>query len=245
MGKTRRVKLKSGETCLVDSEDYDVVIQHNWFAKRSGRTCYARANITLPDGKMSSIYMHRLVLGLEYGDGIEVDHINHNGLDNRKSNLRTGTHKQNILNRGHTYGASKYKGVTLHNQYNKYVARITVNKKMHHIGLFDNEEDAARAYDRVAILEFGDYACTNFPREDYDVSDLVSLKQILQDRSTNKSSQYIGVTWSKYHKKWQSYMKINGKQITLGYFDSEVDAAKARDIAIKKHGLNVRFNFTR
>jgi hypothetical protein len=103
--------------------------------------------------------MHRLIMGAEPGQ--EIDHINGNGLDNRKENLRVATRKENQQNRHITWGNSTYKGVYWEKQKNKWRARIFVSGKCVHLGFFLTEKEAAVAYNQGAIKYFGSFACLN------------------------------------------------------------------------------------
>jgi hypothetical protein len=115
--------------------------------------------------------MHRLVIDVL--PGCYCDHINHNGLDNRKANLRVSTHKQNVWHRrkfsGRTYDGlkrpsrSRYKGVDWSNDIKRWRVRIRVNGKRIYLGSFDNEIDAAKAYDIAAKKYRGEFAFLNFP----------------------------------------------------------------------------------
>jgi len=106
--------------------------------------------------------MHRMIMHAP--KHLCCDHIDHNGLNNRKSNLRLCTNAQNTHNqRIRPNGTSKYKGVSWHRPNNKWVARIAFKRKRMHIGIFDNQMEAAMAYDDKAIELFGEFACVNLP----------------------------------------------------------------------------------
>ncbi len=159
----RRIKLSRGKYAIVDDDDYYRLARYKWYAQKAWNTYYAVRNGPRRAGaKQKSILMHREVL--QVGDGLVVDHINHNGLNNRKANLREATFSQNNYNRrGNLKNcSSKYKGVHLHRG-KKWRAMIKVNKKSMHIGSFDDEAEAARAYDKTARELQGDFATTNFP----------------------------------------------------------------------------------
>ena len=107
--------------------------------------------------------MHREVI--DPPDHLFVDHINHNGLDNRNANLRTATAMQNSYNRVHftKNPSSKYKGVSWRKQTKKWDVQIRYNGKTKFIGSFENETEAAKAYDEVAKKHQGEFAVLNFP----------------------------------------------------------------------------------
>jgi hypothetical protein len=91
---------------------------------------------------------------------MEVDHINHNGLDNRRINLRIATARQNKQNtKIQKSNTSGYKGVT--KDRTKWRAMIRISGKRVHLGMFDDKRDAAIAYNRAAIKYHGDFACIN------------------------------------------------------------------------------------
>lgn len=141
---------------LIDDEDYELIAGHNWFASNSRADhWYARMNL---NGR--TVLMHRFLTG---GKFKQVDHINGDGLDNRRSNLREVTAIQNQQNRRkqRRKASSRYKGVCFVNKHQSWEARIYINTKQTYIGKFNNEEDAARAYDEVAKEHFGEFALLN------------------------------------------------------------------------------------
>jgi len=107
--------------------------------------------------------MHHEVI--EIPEGFITDHINQNGLDNREANLRAATYAQNVCNRRKfsKTSRSKYKGVGWKKPMNKWTAQIGVNNKMKFLGYFENELDAARAYDNAARKYHAQFAALNFP----------------------------------------------------------------------------------
>jgi hypothetical protein len=108
--------------------------------------------------------MHTLLMGER--DGYTVDHVNGNGLDNRRSNLRWATRSQQRLNTHAGRGRSLYKGVSWAPRQRKWVACISLDGKNCHLGYFDQEDEAARAYDAAAVVAFQAFACLNFPPEE-------------------------------------------------------------------------------
>lgn len=165
------VVLSQGKVAVVDDEDLPFVNRRKWFAHRTpkpgGDVWYATRSARPPEvPKATMVYMHRELMGNP--TGLQVDHENGCGLDNRRSNLRVATHGQNCHNQRKTRGVSKYKGVTFCN--NPYL-RLRWEAKLNKEGIcvlrerFATEEEAARAYDTVAVQEFGEFARLNFPGE--------------------------------------------------------------------------------
>jgi len=151
------IPLTQGKFAIVDAEDYDRLNQDKWYAGKCKNTYYAGR---VEGGK--TIKMHREIMHAP--KGVLVDHINHNGLDNRKSNLRLCTHAQNCYNQqACATGTSKYKGVSWHKSNSKWSARIRCDRKFYNLGEFDNQMEAAMAYDDKAVELFGEFAYLNFP----------------------------------------------------------------------------------
>ena len=158
----RRIPLTQGKYAIVDPEDYGRLSKYKWHAIKSRNTFYASRSIHLGNRKWQHIKMHREIL--DAPDHLFVDHINHHGYDNRKANLRTATHRQNSYNRIHfrKYQSSKYKGVSLNKRKMKWIAQIRYEGGHKFIGYFDNEIDAAKAYDEAAKQYHGEFAVLNF-----------------------------------------------------------------------------------
>lgn len=148
------VKLTRGKYAVVSDADAALVNQYRWHCLPIGKTCYAAAQI---NGKR--MYMHRLILSPK--QGISVDHLNDDGLDNRMSNLRLCSHQENLSRMRTVVGESGFRGVTRHQ--NSWKAKIRVNYKRIYVGCFKDKRDAARAYDAAAIKYFGPLARLNFP----------------------------------------------------------------------------------
>ncbi len=167
--KTKRIPLGNGIYASVDAEDFEYLNQWSWRAVRNGvGGFYAVWNhrvdsiLELPVSAPPDISMARVILGLRCVDSQEADHINHDTLNNKKSNLRRCTHSQNCANRKIMLGnSSKYKGVFWHKQSKKWQAQIKVNQKLIYIGIYTNERTAAFAYNLVAKKHFKKFACLN------------------------------------------------------------------------------------
>jgi hypothetical protein len=110
--------------------------------------------------------MHRDILGLARNDGLITDHINRNGLDNRKSNLRIVNQALNCLNGNlQKNNTSGYRGVSWLKRRSRWIVRINIDGILKYVGYFHNLTDAAIAYDKAAILHYGKNAVLNFPME--------------------------------------------------------------------------------
>lgn len=156
----KKIELTSGKFALVDDEDFETLNQYNWFASESSKSFYARRNVC-GNKKTVKVAMHRQIMG--FPDGLEVDHKDGNGLNNQKSNLRICSKTENLKNkRLYKNNKTGFKGVTWHKQHGKYYSSIRINGKYVFLGLFLDPIDAAKAYDREALKNFGKFARLNF-----------------------------------------------------------------------------------
>lgn len=155
----RYIALTKGRFAIVDAADYEWLNQYTWQAAYNGTKFYA----TTKKGRGGNIWMHRLIMNAP--KGMVVDHINGNGLDNRRCNLRICTRQQNAYNSRRCRGTSQYKGVHFEKATGGWRATITCKGEHFNLGLFDDEVEAARAYDCKAIELFGEFAYLNFPEE--------------------------------------------------------------------------------
>ncbi len=155
------IKLTKDQIAIVDNEDYRLICENQWYAQKIRDAYYAARR----PKKQKIIYMHRLILENKLDRPLEknefVDHINRNGLDNRRDNLRIATRSQNQMNKK-TQGKFKYKGVSRDKNRKRWRARITFNKHRIHLGCFNDEIKAAKAYDEAAKKYFGEFARLNF-----------------------------------------------------------------------------------
>lgn len=166
----KTIPLTQGKVAIVDDVDFDELNRHKWCARKDNKTnsWYVCCKIK---GKTVLMHRHLLVLGKnQFGD-----HRNGNGLDNQRHNLRKCSFAENTRNRKKPLGGtSKYKGVSWYISLRKWTAKI-VNYKYYHLGYFDNELDAAKAYDQAAIRYFGKFARLNFTSPRIEDTSLIAV----------------------------------------------------------------------
>ena len=154
---TREIPLTKDKIVLVDDEDYERVSQHSWCAIKIRKKFYAVSMIN-----SQQVYLH--VFLVSPPPGMEVDHVDSDGLNCQRYNMRLATHSQNMMNqKKHSDNTTGFKGVSKHR--GKYRATIGENGVYHHVGYFPTAEEAAHAYDAAARQYHGEFASLNFPDE--------------------------------------------------------------------------------
>lgn len=153
----KEIKLTRGKSAIIDDDDFEELSKYRWCDDGRG---YATRHVIAPSGEPKSMKMHIQIAGLQ--KGLQIDHIDGNPLNNRRENLRHVTGSQNQYNqKSNRGGSSQYKGVSWHKQIKKWTARIKAEGKTKNLGCFKAEEDAARAYNKIAKETWGEYARLN------------------------------------------------------------------------------------
>lgn len=152
----KHIQLPSGQTVLMDDADHELLCHYKWYAQKSGNTYYVKRNV-IRAGRRTTSYLHREIMS---GVGM-IDHINRNGLDNRRENLRATNMSKNGANSRAKSRRSKHKGIALDTRDDKWYASIMCNGKRQYLGRYTSEGEAARAYNKAAIEAFGEHALPN------------------------------------------------------------------------------------
>lgn len=159
----KEIELTQGKVALVDDDDFERLNQIRWYANKHANTFYAVGYIKV-NKKAISVLMHWLVMG-----GKGIDHIDHNGLNNQKSNLRFCTVSENGMNQQKQKNRSSiYKGVYFNKLSKKWGAYININRKNIYLGSFTDEIQAAKAYNQKAIELFREFANLNNLNQIYE-----------------------------------------------------------------------------
>lgn len=158
------LKLSLGCYAHIDDDVFEWASKHKWYAQKFKRTFYVSRGVPVVGGKRTISRLHREIM--KAGPGQAVDHIDGNGLNNLRSNLRLCSLAENNRNvqkrRDNTSG---YIGVVWFSRDQKWKAQIGHEGKGHSLGYFSDIQEAARVRDQAAIEYFGDFAKLNFPRK--------------------------------------------------------------------------------
>lgn|SRR5574342_23864 len=219
-----------------DEEDRELIMQFKWGIRKSKKTFYAYAYV--PKHKREEyggkvISMHRLVLGQK--EGYVIDHINTNGLNNSRSNLRFANDSQSGANRNlYSRSSTKFKGVSLNKKKGLYWAYIRVNNKFISGGQYKNILLAASKYNELAIKYFGEFANLN----EFTEEEIIEINNPpIEYRRINRNNKtgFIGVSLEKKTGKYFSTIYLNGKNKHLGSFDDPKMAAIAYNNAVMQY----------
>lgn len=155
-GNVAFVPLTQNCEAIIDAADVHLVEGYNWYAAKPGRSAYAVRGVWIGGAK---IFMHRVIL--DAPDGVFVDHINGNGLDNRRANLRLATPAQNVQNSGRqSNNTSGVRGVSFHKRSRKWQAAICCNRKRTFLGQFDTLQEASQSYATARAALHGEFGRT-------------------------------------------------------------------------------------
>lgn len=155
--KMKKIPLPRNKFAIVNDEDYDNLIRYKWHTHNRG---YVRRNERKNGKYYRNILMSRVIAGAKEGE--QVDHINHDTLDNRRCNLRIASPSENQGNKLKLKNnTSGFKGVSWHKASNRWSAHIGFRGKQYHLGVFYDKKKAAQAYNKSAIKYFGEFAVLN------------------------------------------------------------------------------------
>lgn len=243
----KEIELSKGMVAIVDDCDFDELSRFNWYLGTTS-VVYAIRNIYLPDGKRRTLGMHRQIMQMAGFDiaGREVDHRDGNGLDNRRENLRLASHADNMRNKGVSCNnTSGFKGIYRVKEGSSWAASIKSAGKACYLGRFNSSVEAARAYDRAAIVLFGEFARLNFP-EDREHLLLLGLKpcDVLYKRKKPQSGFYGVRKNNSPFNPWTAAATMGGTLEHIGSYPTAEAAARAYDeIAFHERGAKALLNF--
>ena len=224
---TRKIPLTKGFEAVVSEEDYGYLSKFKW-TYGSGYAVRRR-----PGSNRAHVLMHRLIMGVDGSPGFEIDHADMDRLNNTRENLRFVTRSQNIANKPSKGNVSGFKGVRpVKGSPHLFCLEIRCNEEKVRMSGFKSAEDAARAYDGLALHFFGEFARLNF-------SDSVALtpeEAKAKYPARRKSSQYRGVSFNAKTQRWKATMGKEYGRKFLGYFDTEEEAARVYDAFLSAAG---------
>lgn len=240
---TREIQLTNGGVTFVDDEDFEWLSQWRWSAICE-RRYVARSVYDKGTKRVKITYIHRLIL--DPPEGMTTDHIDRDGFNNTRKNLRVATQGQNNRNR-RVMGSSGYKGVMAMGKSGGWSVVFGSGQSAIRVGAFYDITAAARAYDAYAAMYGDEFTIRNFPHETpltiAEVEAIRLQQHRLRPAKARMTSQYRGVSYYPTRRTWRAAIKHNGTEYPLGYFKTEVDGAfaydqKARELLGEKAQLN-------
>jgi hypothetical protein len=230
---SKYIQLTKGLSALVDDEDYEKFGHLNWKAHKNKDKYYAKKNIN-KDGKFNQISLHREIMCAP--QDMDVDHISGDTLDCRKQNLRLVTKSQNAINR-RIRSDNKLGVVGVSRLPNgKYLAYISFNGENRRLGRFAKLEEAIEARRSAEKLYHGEYSRSeNRLIEDIPIAKKENKPNQLHRKRTNNTSGATGVSYFARMKAWRARIRIDYKEITIGYFKTFKEACAAREKAEREY----------
>jgi hypothetical protein len=226
---SKEIILSQGKVAIVDDELFEWLNRFNW---HYANVEYASGNI---DGER--IFMHRLIM--DAPKGIEVDHKNRNKLDNRKENLRLCNSKENKRNIKKKNKDSEYHGIRRDKTGEKWSVSIRTDEGIMRVGTFTDKVAAANARNYYAKIYHGEFAFLN----DCPYMEKEEWEKFKTKPFVSGKSEYKGVRRAARGNKWQAHIYHEGKQLHIGHFDTEEEAALAYNIkAIEIYGTDTYLN---
>ena len=157
----KKVQLNNGQFAIIDKEDFDLVSKYKWYTRKNTRVDGSVSYSAVSNIDGCIVGMHNIIMDIQ-DPSFPIDHISCNSLDNRRCNLRIATVSQNQCNKGKRGNAKhKYKGIMVNGE--NYSAGISYMGKKYHLGTYQSEVEAAKAYDAKAKELHGEFARLNFP----------------------------------------------------------------------------------
>jgi frataxin-like iron-binding protein CyaY len=225
----KEILLTQGKRTIVDDEDYEELNKFKWYAHADRNTFYAGRNSDRNDNedrKQHTIKMHRVIMNPP--PYMKIDHINGNGLDNRRENLRIVTNRQNCQNK-HIEKSSKYSGVHWYDRDKRWIAQIRLNNKLYCLGSYTSEDLANAAY-TIACEEVLRIENLSLTVEETDFPYNIGLPI---EKAKLKTSKYKGVNWNKNCQKWIAQIRFENKHYHLGVYETEEEASHIYEVCLK------------
>lgn len=223
------IQLKHG-TAIIDEQDFDRINQYKWHSvdmDKSGRY-YATCSI-----KSKTVYMHRMVMGAQSGE--TIDHIDGNGLNNSRDNLRFVVPSQNNMNQKvRNDNTSGHKGISWCPDREKYQVYINIDRKRKSLGRYKTLEEAIYVRDQAVKAHYGEFARENSSLpQNAEIEPQRAVPRTLRRTGSNNSSGKTGVT--KHGDRWMATITIDGKVKRIGIFEELENAVSAREKAEREY----------
>lgn len=223
------IQLKHG-TAIVDEQDFDKIKDYKWSSIFCGKAKSPYA-VSSHFGKI--VYMHRIVMGAKSDQF--VDHIDGNGLNNSRENLRFATTSQNNMNQcKRSDNTSGHKGISWCPDREKYQVYINIDRKRKSLGRYKTLEEAIYVRDQAVKAHYGEFARENssFP-QNAEIEPQRAIPRTLRRTGSNNSSGKTGVT--KHGDRWMATITVDGKVKRIGIFEELENAVAAREKAEREY----------